>query len=617
MGEIEAKNIVTMNSPHNILTDQRLLQKVLNMTADTLLVLDTENRCVDLLLKTDNPILNANTAIVGQDFLALLPAETATLVGDALQGVRETGQTSNSNYDLPTAEGMYYFKLIIHKFDADHVLCQYRDITKRSNMKGRLKTKALALMEVGKVARISHWTYDASNNKFSYFGYSSLKNAVVVDPQTTLLTDFIDMIHEADRAALIAFFEDPSPASRTIEYRMLGVGKPMEYLRSTRYIKTSDQPTVSGFTQNVTDFINNRQELETLVAVVHNSPNSVIAAKDNGEVVFVNKTCRRVNTLTEDKLLTDLTIEDVIEEFAEPGQWDEFKKAVRNADDVYRFRVKNKRPFVDVIAMECFASVIKNWKGEEIIWFFQHDISDQIRYEAQLLKSKEAAEESGKLKMAFISNMNHEIRTPLSSIIGLSMLMADTDEPELRHDYTKMITSSSEQLLRLITEVLEMSKIDAGNLSLIPKLESMHDIMQELQLSFKHVEGRANLYITVPALDTVAYFDKGRLMQLLINMINNSRKFTPPSGRIEVGYSIKEDKMELFVQDNGIGIPADKQQRIFNRFFKVNENDQGTGLGLAICKSIVDQMDGEIWVESENGKGATFKVLLPLEMGPQ
>lgn len=612
MGKIEKENLDTMELHKNILHDDSFMQKVLSMTSDTLFILDRNNLCVDLLLKTDNPVFNVNTPILGYDFLQILPAETAFLVGNELNKVRETGIVSNVNYDLPTAEKMYYFKFIVHKFDEEHLLCEYRDITQRSNMKGRLKTKALALMEVGKVAKITHWAYDCQHEDISYFGYSSLNSNVVVDPNTISLSDFLKYIHKDDQEVLSNFFNQDIVGPATIEYRMVRVGQPIEYLRSTRYAKVNEEEIIHGFTQNATDFIKNREELETLVSVVHNSPISVLASRNNGEVIFVNKACRRVNALTERPQLNGLNIQDIISEFAAPGKWDDFKEKVKNSDDVYRFRIKNTNLYLDIIEMECIASIIKNWEGEEVIWFFQHDISDQIRYEEQLLKSKVAAEESERLKMAFISNMNHEIRTPLSSIIGLSMLIAEAEDPELRRDYTKMITSNSDQLLRLITEVLEMSKLDAGAASLIPKLESMHSIMQELNLSYRYVEDRAPLFINVPKEDTIAYFDRGRLMQLLVNMINNSRKFTPPSGRIEIGYLIKGNMIELFVKDNGIGIPLSKQDNIFNRFYQVNENDLGTGLGLAICKSIVERMNGKIWVESEVGKGSIFKILLPL-----
>jgi signal transduction histidine kinase len=161
-----------------------------------------------------------------------------------------------------------------------------------------------------------------------------------------------------------------------------------------------------------------------------------------------------------------------------------------------------------------------------------------------------------------------------------------------------------------------MSRLDTGNMSLIPKSESLNQLMQELKLSFEHVKDRAVLKISIPTEDTIAYLDKGRLMQVLTNMVNNSRKFTPETGLIEVGYSIINSRIELFVKDNGKGIPKEKQKDIFNRFFKVNEGDVGTGLGLAISKSIVDQMNGFIQVESEEGKGTAFYISLPLMTEP-
>lgn len=596
----------------NVLLNKALIPKILNLTSDTLIVLDKENRCVDLLLKTENPILNVNRQIIGQDFISLLPLETSILVEKELELTRKTGISSNVNYDLPTADKMFYFKLIAHKFDDDYILCQYRDITKRSNMKGRLRSAAIALLEVGKVAKISHWSFDPSSDTLSYPEYSSHEDLIFLDSQVIPVDLYLKNIHEDDRGLLKRFLLEYVDKPTTIEYRLIRKEKPIAYLRSTKYAQINGQKVISGFTQNVTDFMKNRHELEMLVSVVHNAPRSVIAAKNNGEVIFINKSGLRMSGLPEDQDISTLNVMNLIGELSTPDKWFALKEKLKHTEDGYRFRTKNPFSDSDIKETDCIASIIKNWEEEDIIWFFQHDISDQIRYQEQLLMSKEAAEESEKLKMAFISNMNHEIRTPLSAIIGLSMLIADTEEADLRHEYTKLVTSNSDQLLRLITDVLEMSKLDAGNMSLIPKLESMNTIFQELNLSFSHVEDKAKLHVDIPPNDLQLYLDKGRVMQLLINMINNSRKFTSASGRIDLSYTVEGDKLALKVQDNGIGIPQDKLNDIFNRFFKVNDSDVGTGLGLAICKGIVEQMNGYIEVESEENKGTTFRIYLPL-----
>ena len=610
MGKVEEEILDNVTKGAGLLSDNNIIQKVLQITSDTLIVLDNNYRCVDLLLKTDNPILNERKDIVGEDFLKILPLETAKLLKRELQYTRETGVTSNVNYDLPLDDKMYYFKMIIHKFDDDHLLCQYRDITKRSNMKGRLKSSAKALLEVGKVAQIVQWSYNLDDRELLYPAYSSLEDSISLNPEIFPLALYLEAIYEEDRVLVENFLNTRSKNSVTIEYRVGQVGAPFQYMRSTKYAQVDDH-LINGFTQNVTDFMKHRHELEMLVSVIRKAPYSVMAAKNDGEIIFINQSGLRMSGVLAHQEMESLNVMNLIEELSTPDKWLTFKENLKSSNGGFHFRTKNSFAGLDSIEMDC-SSTLENWGGEEIIWFFQHDISDQVRYQEQLLKSKEAAEESEKLKIAFICNMNHEIRTPLSAIIGLSMLIAETEEADLRHEYSKLITSNSDQLLRLITDLLEMSKLDAGSMSLVPVRESLNNILQEINVCFAHVEHEAKLHVIIPDNDTYAWIDKGRMMQLLTNMINNSRKFTPPSGFIEVGYLIDGDSIVWTVKDNGIGIPIEKQNEVFNRFFKVNCNDVGSGLGLSICKSIVDQMEGRIEVDSEEGKGTEFRIYTPL-----
>jgi len=612
MGEVDKESVGVGTFPINILNNLAWMPKIMAMTADTLLVLNEAQQIVDLLLKTENPLLHPYASVIGRNVLDILPVDSAELLQKELNFVRSTGIVSNMNYTVSVDGQLFYFKLIVHKLSAQYLLCQYRDVSHSATLKDRLQSKAIALMEVEKEAKIRHWSYDTTSSVISYPAYAMEDEVVSIISQTILLEEYLQYVHEDDRPLLRKFKHHAEEKTKTIEYRVIRNGQSIKYLRATRYGQQEDPQIISGFTQDVTDFMRNRSELEMVLSVVQRSPRSVIAAKSSGEVIFINTKGRTVSGLGEEQDLAGVSIFNLVEEFSTPAKWNTFKDGLEKADGELRFRIKNPYPTMDILEMECVASVVKNWEGQDIIWLFQHDISDQIRYQEQLLKSKEAAEESEKLKMAFILNMNHEIRTPLSSIVGLSMLIADTDDAESRHEYAKLVTSSSDQLLRLITDVLEMSKIDAGNMRLILHLESMNILFQELKLSFSHVVGGATLEVQIPEEDTIAYLDKGRMMQLLTNLINNSRKFTALEGKIILRYTVLDNMIELCVEDNGIGIAKEKQAHIFTRFYKVDASDQGTGLGLAICKSIVEEMKGEIWVESEEGVGTTFKIRIPL-----
>lgn len=595
---------------HNL----KYLEKILDLTSDTLFLIDQDNVCVDAIIKTDNPIINPRTELIGANMLDLLPLSTAQLMEQEFNQCRQTGDTSNLNYDLPAQDQTYFFKFIIHKFDEEHLLCQYRDITQRSNMKHRLKSALKAQLEVGKVAQIGHWRFDCQDQNFLHTGYSNLLRTNLLEAKITSLNDLLASIHPDDREKMRKFVNIDSTEFKTLEYRMILPDQPIAYIRATKYARylENDHTIMDGFSQNVSDFMKNRNELEMVLAVVHNAPYSIFACHTDGQLAFANKACRQQNGLSDEEEITHMLVYERLKNFSSKEEWEAFFQKVQDASGYLQYRCDIPYPEMDIIGSECSSLIIKNGNGEDIVWTIQRDISDQIRYEEQLLRSKEAAEESEKLKSAFISNMNHEIRTPLSAIIGFGNIIAETPDPELRKEYGEILTTNSNQLLRLISDVLEMSQMDAGKMRFNADLVSLQSILNELSLSFSNLEDHPLLIIDIPEKELTVQLDRGRIMQVLVNLINNSMKFTPPHGAVHIGYRIGEDFFELYVKDNGIGIPKHLQKSIFNRFFKINETAKGTGLGLSICKAIIEQMHGTITVESEEGQGTTFSIKLPI-----
>jgi nitrogen-specific signal transduction histidine kinase len=596
---------------HNL----KYLEKILDLTSDTLFLIDQDNVCVDAIIKTDNPIINPRTEFIGSNMLDLLPLSTAQLMEQEFNKCRQTGDTSNLNYDLPTTDQTYFFKFIIHKFDQEHLLCQYRDITQRSNMKHRLKSALKAQLEVGKVAMIGHWRFDCQDQEFLHTGYSNLLGINLLDAKITSLNELLASIHPDDREKMRKFVNIDSTEFKTLEYRMVLPDQPIAYIRATKYARylENDHTIMDGFSQNVSDFMKNRNELEMVLAVVHNAPYSIFACHTDGHLAFANKACRKQNSLADDEEIASMLVYERLKNFSSKEEWEAFFQKVQDAAGYLQYRCDIPYPEMDIIGSECSSLIIKNGNGEDIVWTIQRDISDQIRYEEQLLRSKETAEESEKLKSAFISNMNHEIRTPLSAIMGFGNIIAETPDPELRKEYGQILTTNSSQLLRLVSDVLEMSQMETGKVRFESAPVSLKGIFNELSLSFVPDDDMPSLFFDIPSQEVVAYLDRGRVMQVLVNLINNSRKFTPAKGSIHVGYMLHDDTVEFYVRDNGIGIAKELQESIFNRFFKVNESDKGSGLGLSICKGIVEQMSGTISVESEEGAGATFRIMLPLK----
>jgi len=270
----------------------------------------------------------------------------------------------------------------------------------------------------------------------------------------------------------------------------------------------------------------------------------------------------------------------------------EFKKLADSANDMLEAREKTQR----------------NLEEEQIL----------------LKEAKEKAEESDRLKTAFLANMSHEIRTPMNSIIGFSELLSDDEiTKEEKNNYVAHINTAGNSLLNLINDILDIAKIEAGQITIIQSDCNINALFNELYLTFTQQKEKLDkkeltiIYNDQPSKQYTICTDPQRLKQIMTNLLGNALKFTE-KGFIEFGFDlVSADKYMFFVKDTGIGISPENQQLIFKRFSQVDgshtRNYGGTGLGLSISKNLVELMGGKLWVDSVQGKGSTFYFTLPLK----
>ena len=246
--------------------------------------------------------------------------------------------------------------------------------------------------------------------------------------------------------------------------------------------------------------------------------------------------------------------------------------------------------------------ISEQWNAE------QTNKKQQKELEAARIK----AEEPDRLKSAFLANMSHEIRTPLNAIVGFSKLVIDAECTNEKEQYAEIIERNSEILLNLFNDILDLSSLEADSLSFNIRPIKLIDICLQLEQQFCY-KVKNGTKLILDDVDTELYVsgDWNRIIQIISNLLSNAAKFTP-KGEIHFGYREKEDFVEFYVKDSGIGIPAERVATIFQRFGKINDFVQGIGLGLTLCRMLVEKMGGRIWLRSQEGKGSRFYFTLPL-----
>lgn len=260
--------------------------------------------------------------------------------------------------------------------------------------------------------------------------------------------------------------------------------------------------------------------------------------------------------------------------------------------------------------------VIETADRRKLLIVITQDITagEQAKEELELQKRRaDIAEEADRMKSEFIANMSHEIRTPLNSIVGFSQLIGNADSEEERNEFLKIISTNSNVLVRVIDDILTVSKIEAGLIRINPRPFDFKESFHELYSSFRLLAEEKRITLTQKAIlkQCSLVSDRDRVNQILGNLLSNAIKYTKPEGRVEMCCEEEGGGVKISISDTGIGIPADKLDRIFHRFEKLDNFAQGTGLGLSICKVLTDKLEGKIGFHSVADHGSTFWVWIP------
>jgi PAS domain S-box-containing protein len=359
------------------------------------------------------------------------------------------------------------------------------------------------------------------------------------------------------------------------------------------------------------------ESLKLSKAIVQ-SPVSIVITDLNGNIEFVNPKFTEVTGYTADEAMGKNP--RILKSGEQPDifyrhLWD----TIRTGNE-WQGELHNKKKNGELFWESAFIGPITNAEGVATHFVaVKEDITEKKKMRDELILEKEHAERSDKLKTVFLQNMSHEIRTPLNGILGFSYLLnKDNLAPEVVKNYATIIQSSGDRLLNLINNLIDISKIESGNIEVNVKEFPLHKLMQEVgeQFNFVSVSKEIPFHIMVdPGLpERNIVTDPAKLHQILTNLVNNAFKFTSV-GSIQLGYSVETDQIIFKVKDTGPGISKEHLPMIFDRFYQVDttmtRGYEGSGLGLSICKGLADALKGNIWVESEDQKGTTFFFRIP------
>lgn len=363
-----------------------------------------------------------------------------------------------------------------------------------------------------------------------------------------------------------------------------------------------------GFHKDTTEWARLNEEIDKSNMLLNNFINEIPLGlyvkdiDDDFSYVVANSALKKTNFLES----SDLIGKTDYEVFDQPIA-DLFRR--QNVDVVNHFEGKSiisrsELPLKGELQMfDVIDTVITMSSGHRFLLGIVIDITEKERNRIELIQAKE----SDKLKSAFLANMSHEIRTPLNAIVGFSTLLSETEDEEDKAEFSHIIQTNSDLLLRLIGDILDLSKVEAGMVDFKTERFDMVPYFNELSKSLKQriTNPDIQFFVDNPYSSCMINFDKGRMAQIITNYVTNAFKFTV-SGYVTMGYSYVDGGIRIYVTDTGTGIPKEKQSKVFQRFEKLNEFAQGTGLGLSICKAITEARGGRVGFESVEGKGSTF-----------
>jgi PAS domain S-box-containing protein len=593
--------------------------RILDSLPDMLTVFNHEEMGIEVVSNEEtNHVGVSNNDFKGMRMQDMVPKEAYHNIHNNLQKVISTGRGSTAHHELDVDGTLHYYENRIFPLDEEYVLIMCRDISERVATQQNLEIFKRILDRVSdSILAVSvDGTLVYANRQFieEYGVKGELGTQKIYDLPVSLNTkeQFDKRVQEIrDNGGNFAY---------RAKYTRVGETKLRVHQVSAFMIQNQGEEMIWFFTQDITDVIKNRDELRELNylmdAILNNIPVYLFVKdpEDDFRYLYWNKAFASHSKIPASKALgrTDFEV------FPEYENAEKFHR-----DDLElirtRERMEMQETYVTATGETRIVQTLKTLVPLEgrapLIIGISWDITNMQNIEQELVQARIKAEQSDRLKTAFLANMSHEIRTPLNAIVGFSRLMTIADNAEDEKLYSDIINQNSEILLQLINDILDLAKIEAGTLEYIRYPMDLGELCRNVYEMHKdRVQTGVVLILDNKDTSLIINEDQNRIMQVVTNLITNAIKFTF-KGEIRFGFEVREEYIDFYVKDTGMGISEEKIKMIFERFVKLNTFVQGTGLGLAICRVIVEKLGGEITAESKLNEGSTFRFTIPYKAG--
>ncbi len=507
-----------------------------------------------------------------------------------------------------------------------HIISVTRDITKRKNVENALreseerfskayKTSPISFM----IAKMKEGSIIEVNDEFTRISGFTREETI---GNTTLGLNI--WVHEKDRQKMIATLQDGRSMIRQETQLRAKNGSILTTLLSSQVIQLGNEYCIISSIEDITE----RKRIEVILQesekkfrrIFDNVQDLYYETLIDGTIIEISPSIR---TLSKDQYKREDLVGKSIDEFYQiPEKRQSLLSALKEKGMVSDFEITLKNRDGSLIPCSIMAKISVDDQGcpEKIIGSMR-DITERKKFENELIKAREKAEESDRLKTAFLHNISHEIRTPLNAIVGFCALIGETDiDKHTRQSYIETIMQSSDQLLAIISDIVDISNIEANLVKLVKNEVDVELLLESTCKQFlpKAVEKNVKLEwkSELSGPDALIFADRTKLIQILSNLLNNALKFTI-AGSIKARCKKTDDYLEFSISDTGIGIAPENYEKIFDRFYQVQNTIskfyEGTGLGLSISKAYVELMGGKIWLTSEQGKGTIFFFTVPFE----